>query len=105
MIPNFALAGSVLGKNHGLATFVHERLEWSLVDQTTEKTETEWSCADVAWYIRSLTYTNLHRRDSHQQPSRHFQSVCWRLRPPKCQVGLQHSISWRWEPGFLGNSQ
>ena len=105
MIHNFALAGSVLSKNHGLATFVHERLEWSLVDQTPEKSGTEWSCVDVVWYIRSLTSTNLHRRDSHQRPSRHSQSVCWRLQPPACQLGLQHSISWPWEPGLLGDSQ
>ena len=105
MIHNFALAGSVLSKNHGLATFVHERLEWPLVDQTPEKSGTEWSCVDVVWYIRSLTSTNLHRRDSHQRPSRHSQSVCWRLQPPACQLGLQHSISWRWEPGLLGDSQ
>ena len=31
IILNFALAGSVLSRNHGLATFVHDRLEWSLV--------------------------------------------------------------------------
>jgi len=27
VIPNFSLAGSVLSRNHSLATFVHERLE------------------------------------------------------------------------------
>jgi len=27
MIPNFSLAGSILSRNHGLVTFVHERLE------------------------------------------------------------------------------
>ena len=36
VIPNFSLAGSILTRNHGLATFVHERLEWSLVDQSPE---------------------------------------------------------------------
>ena len=34
VILNFSLAGSILSRNHGLATFVHERLEWSLVDQS-----------------------------------------------------------------------
>jgi len=34
VIPNFQLAGSVLSGNHGLAKFVHERLEWSLVNQS-----------------------------------------------------------------------
>jgi len=50
MIPNFSLAGSVLSRNHVLATFVHERLEWSLVDQSPEQSETEWLCVDVAGY-------------------------------------------------------
>jgi len=36
VIPDFSLAGSVLSRNQGLATFVHERLEWSLVDQSPE---------------------------------------------------------------------
>ena len=48
VIPNFSLAGSVLSRNHGLATYVHERLEWSLVDQSPEQSETEWLCVDVA---------------------------------------------------------
>jgi len=34
VIPNFSQAGSILSRNHGLTTFVHERLEWSLVDQS-----------------------------------------------------------------------
>jgi len=42
VIPNFSLAGSILSRNHGLATFVHERLEWSLVDQSPEQSETVW---------------------------------------------------------------
>ena len=50
VIPNFSLAGSILSKNHGFATFVHERLEWSLVDQSPEQSETEWLCVDVAGY-------------------------------------------------------
>jgi len=50
VIPNFSLAGSILSTNHGLATFVHERLEWSMVDQSPEQSETEWLCVDVAGY-------------------------------------------------------
>ena len=50
VIPNFSLAGSILSRNHGLATFVHERLEWSLIDQSPEQSETEWLCIDVAGY-------------------------------------------------------
>jgi len=31
------------------------------------------------------------------------QSVCWWLQLPTCQLGSQQNISWRWEPGRLGN--
>jgi len=48
VIPNFSLAGSILSRNHGLATFVHEQLEWSLVDQFPGQSETEWLCVDIA---------------------------------------------------------
>ena len=41
VIPNFSRVGLVLSRNYGLATFVHERLEWSLVDQSPELSETE----------------------------------------------------------------
>jgi len=50
VIPIFSLAGSVLSRNYGLATFVHERLERSLVDQSPEQSEIEWLCVDVAGY-------------------------------------------------------
>jgi len=39
-----------LSRKHGLAGFVHERLEWSLVDQSPKQSETEWLCGDVARY-------------------------------------------------------
>ena len=45
VIPNFSVAGSILSRNHGLATFVHERLEWSLVDQSLEQSERLSGCA------------------------------------------------------------
>ena len=47
VIPNFSLAGSVLSRTHDLAMFVHEQLEWSLVDQSPELSEIEWLCVDV----------------------------------------------------------
>jgi len=50
VISNFLLDGLVLSRKHGLATFVHEQLEWSLVDQSPEQSETEWLCIDVAGY-------------------------------------------------------
>ena len=42
VIPGFALAGSCLNRIHGLATFVHERLKWTLVNQSPFTSETEW---------------------------------------------------------------
>ena len=39
-IPGFALAGSSLSRKHGLATFVHDRLKWTLVDQSPTTSET-----------------------------------------------------------------
>ena len=62
MIPSFSLAGSILSRNHGLATFVHERLEWSLVDQSPEQSETEWLCVDVAGYKIVNVYKPPHLR-------------------------------------------
>ena len=41
VIPNFSLAGSVVSRNYSITTFVHEQLEWSLVDQSPEQSETE----------------------------------------------------------------
>ena len=42
MITNFLPAGSVLSRKHGLATFVHEHLEFKLVDRTLEQSQSEW---------------------------------------------------------------
>ena len=49
-IPGFALAGSSLSRKHGLATFVHDRLKWTLVDQSPATSETEWLCVDTDGY-------------------------------------------------------
>ena len=49
-MPGFALAGSSLIRKHGLATFVHYRLKWTLVDQSPATSETEWLCVDVDGY-------------------------------------------------------
>jgi len=62
VIPNFSLAGSVLSRNHGLATFVYERLEWSLVDQSPEQSETVWLCVDVAGCKIINVYKHPHPR-------------------------------------------
>ena len=46
-IPGFALAGSSLSRKYGLATFVHDRLKWTRVDQSPTTSETDWLCVDV----------------------------------------------------------
>ena len=49
-ILGFALAGSSLSRKHGLATFVHDRIKWTFVDQSSATLETEWLCVDVDGY-------------------------------------------------------
>ena len=49
-IPGLALAGSSLSRNHVLSTFVHDRLKWTLVDQSPVTSEIEWLCVDVEGY-------------------------------------------------------
>ena len=49
-ITGFTLAGSSLSRNHYLATFVHDRLQWTLVDQSPTTWETKWLCVGVDDY-------------------------------------------------------
>ena len=49
-IPGFALAGSFLSRKHGLATFDHDRLKWTFVDQSPATLETECLCVDIDGY-------------------------------------------------------
>ena len=50
VLPNYQLAGSSLSRKHGLATFVHERLRYTLLDQSPPTTEIDWLCVDVNGY-------------------------------------------------------
>ena len=50
VLPNDQLAGSYLSKKHGLATFFHERLRYTLLDQSPPTLEIEWRCVDVDGY-------------------------------------------------------
>ena len=50
VLPNYQLAGSSLSRKHGLATFVHERLKYTLLDQSPPTSEIEWLCVDVDGY-------------------------------------------------------
>ena len=47
VIPNYTLAGHIPSRKHGLATFVHERLKWKLVNQSPQDSEIEWMCINV----------------------------------------------------------
>ena len=50
VLPNYQLAGSFLSRKHGLPTFVHERLRYTLLDQSPSTSEIEWLCVDVDGY-------------------------------------------------------
>ena len=50
VLPNYQLAGSSLSRNHGLATFVHKQLRYTLLDQSPPILEIEWLCVDVDGY-------------------------------------------------------
>ena len=50
VLPNYQLAGSSLSRKHGLATFVRERLRYTLLDQSPLTSEIEWLCVDVDGY-------------------------------------------------------
>ena len=48
VIPNFALTGSIPSRKHGLATFVHDSLSWTLAGRSPKDSKIEWLCMDVA---------------------------------------------------------
>ena len=50
VLPNYQLARSSLSRKHGLATFVHERLRYTLLDQFPPTSEIGWLCVDVDVY-------------------------------------------------------
>ena len=92
VIPNFSLAKSVLSRNHGLATFVHERLEWSPVVVVRRRRK-------IQDRQRLQTSTLATRPNQHPDVPTP-QSVRWRLQLPACQLGLQHPRTVRaWTPG------
>ena len=47
VLPNYQLAGSFLSRKHGLAMFVHERLRYTLLDQSPPTSEIKRLCVDV----------------------------------------------------------
>ena len=60
VLPDYQLAGFSLSREHGLATFVHKRLNWILFDQSPPTSETEWLCVDVDGY-KIVNFRNLYR--------------------------------------------
>ena len=50
VLPNYQLAWSSLSRKYGLATFFHERLRYTLLDQSPPTSEIEWLCVDVDGY-------------------------------------------------------
>ena len=50
VLPNYQLAGSSLSRKHDLATFVHERLRYTLLNQSQLTSKIEWLCVDVDGY-------------------------------------------------------
>ena len=50
VLPTYQLAGSSLSRKHGLATFVHKRLRYMLLDQSPPTSEIKWLCVDVDGY-------------------------------------------------------
>ena len=50
VLPNYQLAGSSLSRKHGLATFVHVQLRYTLLDQSPLTSEIEWLCVDADGY-------------------------------------------------------
>ena len=50
VLPDYQLAGFSLSRKHGLATLAHERLKWTLFNQSPPKSEIEWLCVDADEY-------------------------------------------------------
>ena len=53
---SFAQAGFSSSRKHGLATFVHEPMKYTLLKQYPLKSETEWLCVEVDRYKRVNVY-------------------------------------------------
>ena len=56
VLPSYQLAGSSLSRKHGLATFVQERLKYTLLDQSPPTSGIEWLCVDVDGYKKVNVY-------------------------------------------------
>ena len=90
IMTHFFVAGSSLSRKHGLATFVHERMELSRVDQSPEQSETEWLCADIVGYKIINAYkpppSRFTRTANPYVPTP--QSALWQLQLTARQLGI-----------------
>ena len=50
MLPGFALAGATISRKHGIATFVQEKLSWSLFGQSSNDSDIEGLCVDICGF-------------------------------------------------------
>ena len=50
VLPVFALAGATRSRKHGIATFVLEKLSWSLSGQSSNESDIEWLRVDVCGF-------------------------------------------------------
>ena len=50
LLPGFALPGATLSRKHGIATFVQEKLSWSLSGQSSNDSNIEWLCVDICGF-------------------------------------------------------
>ena len=62
VLPSYQPAGSSLSRRHGLATFVHQRLRYTLLDQSPPTTEIEWLFVNVDGYKILNVYKPLSKR-------------------------------------------
>ena len=62
VLSNNQLAWSLLSRKHGLATFVHEQLRYTLLYQSPLTSEIEWLCVDVDCYKIVNVYKPLRTR-------------------------------------------
>ena len=59
VLPNYQLDEFSLSRKHGLATFFHERLRYTLLDQSPLTSEIEWLCVDAVFTLAILTVVML----------------------------------------------
>ena len=50
VLPSYRLSGSSLSRKRDIATFIHEQLRYTLLDQSPPTSEIEWLCVDFDGY-------------------------------------------------------